>query len=75
MQRALEERSALRAKGFVETDEGLRVVQGVAGRIELTKAHEEPPARLVGRVVVIERRPRGEAWRLNPPPATGRKQQ
>jgi cobalamin biosynthesis protein CobW len=63
---ALEERSALRAKGFVETDQGVRIVQGVAGRIELTKPTDAPPAGLVGRVVVIERRPRGEAWRLNP---------
>jgi cobalamin biosynthesis protein CobW len=72
VQRILEERAALRAKGFVETDEGVRIVQGVAGRIELTKPHEPPPAHLVGRVVVIERRPRGDAWRLNPPPVTGR---
>jgi cobalamin biosynthesis protein CobW len=68
----LEERAALRAKGFVETDEGLRIVQGVAGRIELSKAHETPPEHLVGRVVVIERRPRGQAWRLNPSPGPAR---
>jgi cobalamin biosynthesis protein CobW len=73
VQRALEERAALRAKGFVETDEGVRIVQGVAGRIELSKPHDPPPAHLVGRVVVIERRPRGEAWRLNPGAVTGRK--
>ena len=66
VQRVLEERAALRAKGFVETDEGVRIVQGVAGRIELSKAGEAPPAHLVGRVVVIERRPRGEAFGLNP---------
>jgi cobalamin biosynthesis protein CobW len=64
VQRVLEERAALRAKGFVDTDEGLRIVQGVAGRIELSKPHESPPAHLVGRVVVIERRPRGDAWQI-----------
>jgi cobalamin biosynthesis protein CobW len=73
VQRALEERAALRAKGFVETDEGIHVVQGVAGRIELSKPHETPPVHLVGRVVVIERRPRGEEWHLNPGAATERK--
>jgi len=52
--RALEGRSALRAKGFVRTAAGLRIVQGVAGRIELSETHTEPPAALVGRVVVIE---------------------
>jgi G3E family GTPase len=47
---------ALRVKGFVETTEGVRVVQGVGRRIELT-----PPGslkvdpRLIGRVVVIRR--------------------
>jgi len=47
---------ALRVKGFVDTTDGVRVVQGVGRRIELT-----PPGalkidpRLVGRVVVIRR--------------------
>jgi hypothetical protein len=46
---------ALRIKGFVETQEGLRIVQAVGSRIELTPA-ETPPAReLVNRVVVIQR--------------------
>ncbi len=49
-------RAALRAKGFVSTSEGLRLVQGVAGRIELTVPTTAPPAHLIGRVVVIERR-------------------
>ncbi|MFN2425878.1 MAG: GTP-binding protein [Candidatus Binatia bacterium] len=56
LERVLAERAALRAKGFVQTAAGLRLVQGVAGRIELTATHETPPAHLVGRVVVIERR-------------------
>ncbi|MFN2377194.1 MAG: GTP-binding protein [Candidatus Binatia bacterium] len=55
---ALEARSALRAKGFVQTSGGLRLVQGVAGRIEITAAGEAPPARLLGRIVVIDRRSR-----------------
>jgi cobalamin biosynthesis protein CobW len=46
---------ALRAKGFVLTREGLRVVQGVGARIELARADVAPPPELVGRVVVIRR--------------------
>ena len=45
---------ALRAKGFVATHEGLRLVQGVGARIELTRVESAPPE-LVGRVVVIRR--------------------
>jgi cobalamin biosynthesis protein CobW len=55
----LEAKPALRAKGFVETAAGLRLVQGVAGRVELTPVAEAPRADLVGRVVVIERRAAG----------------
>ena len=49
----------LRAKGFVATDEGLRLVQGVGVRLELTEPDVAPPPELVGRVVVIRRRARG----------------
>ncbi|MFI5215001.1 MAG: CobW family GTP-binding protein [Candidatus Limnocylindria bacterium] len=46
---------ALRIKGFAETREGLRVVQGVGARIELI-AFDGPLSReLVGRAVVIRR--------------------
>jgi cobalamin biosynthesis protein CobW len=45
---------AVRAKGFVETSEGLRLVQGVGRRIELLEASAPPPA-LRGRVVLIRR--------------------
>ena len=45
---------ALRAKGFVATREGLRLVQGVGARIELASAESAPPE-LIGRVVVIRR--------------------
>jgi G3E family GTPase len=46
---------ALRAKGFVETVRGLRLVQGVGARIELKEVETPPPGDLVGRVVVIHR--------------------
>jgi cobalamin biosynthesis protein CobW len=45
----------LRGKGFVRTSHGLRVVQGVGRRIELSEPQIPPPAALVGRVVVIAR--------------------
>ena len=43
----------LRAKGFVQTSQGLRLVQGVGRRIELTEVTLLPPPALFGRVVVI----------------------
>jgi G3E family GTPase len=46
----------LRAKGFVQTSQGLRLVQGVGRRIELTEVTLLPPSALLGRVVVITRR-------------------
>jgi len=46
---------ALRIKGFVETREGLRVVQGVGARLELTPADDPPPRELLNRAVVIRR--------------------
>ena len=45
----------LRAKGFVETANGPRLVQGVGARIELDEVAEPPPPELLGRVVVIRR--------------------
>lgn len=51
----LREHGALRAKGFVRTAEGVRVVQGVGARLELTPPDVPPPPGLVGRVVVIRR--------------------
>jgi cobalamin biosynthesis protein CobW len=47
----------LRGKGFVRTSEGVRLVQGVGRRIELSEPQFLPPAALVGRVVVIARKP------------------
>jgi cobalamin biosynthesis protein CobW len=50
----LRSQDVLRAKGFVSTADGPRLVQGVGARIELTEVEEAPPA-LLGRVVVIRR--------------------
>jgi cobalamin biosynthesis protein CobW len=47
---------AVRAKGFVRTGQGVRVVQGVGRRIELGPARDVEAAP-IGRVVVIRRRP------------------
>lgn len=45
----------LRGKGFVRTSDGLRLVQGVGRRIELSEPPVSSPAALVGRVVIITR--------------------
>ena len=47
----------LRGKGFVRTADGLRLVQGVGRRIELTEVQFSPPAGMIGRVVIITRHP------------------
>ena len=46
---------ALRIKGFAQTEEGLRVVQGVGARIELAPADGPVPRELLDRAVVIRR--------------------
>ncbi len=46
---------ALRAKGFVETGEGVRLLQAVGDRVELTEVESAPDAAFLGRVVVIRR--------------------
>lgn len=46
---------ALRVKGFVQTDRGVAVVQGVGRRLEVADWEEPLAAALVGRVVVITR--------------------
>jgi G3E family GTPase len=48
----------LRGKGFVRTSDGLRLVQGVGRRIELSEPPVSPPAALIGRVVIIARDPK-----------------
>lgn len=45
----------LRAKGFVHTDEGVRLVQVVGRRVEITEPDEAPPEALLGRIVLIRR--------------------
>jgi cobalamin biosynthesis protein CobW len=52
---SLRAEGAPRAKGFVETAEGLRLVQGVGPRIELVEPDAAPPPELIGRVVLIRR--------------------
>jgi len=47
----------LRAKGFVETEEGVRLVQVVGRRVEIGPPPEPPPPALVGRIVTIRRAP------------------
>jgi G3E family GTPase len=45
----------LRAKGFVRTAQGLRLVQGVGRRLELSEPPLPPPEGLIGTVVLIRR--------------------
>lgn len=47
---------ALRAKGFVDTAAGLRLLQGVGARVQLHAVATPPPDSLRGKVVVIRRR-------------------
>jgi cobalamin biosynthesis protein CobW len=49
----LREMGAVRAKGFVETADGVRLVQGVGRRVEATPATADPS--LCGKLVVIRR--------------------
>ena len=55
LERRLADCDALRIKGFVETSQGLRLVQGVGARIELAEVDARPAPNLVGRLVVIRR--------------------
>lgn len=52
---ALRAEGALRVKGFVRTPRGLRVVQGVGPRVELSDPPRPVPDALVGKVVIITR--------------------
>lgn len=51
----IQSRQALRAKGFVQTSEGLRLVQGVGPRVDLVESPVMPPEHLLGRLVLIRR--------------------
>jgi cobalamin biosynthesis protein CobW len=46
----------LRAKGFVETSEGPRLVQVVGRRIEVTQPDEAPAPEMLGRLILIRRK-------------------
>jgi cobalamin biosynthesis protein CobW len=49
----LRQLGVLRAKGFVQTSQGLRLVQGVGRRVELKEPAVPPPDALIGRLVLI----------------------
>ena len=51
----IQSRHALRAKGFVQTSVGLRLVQGVGPRVDLIEPSMNPPEHLLGRLVLIRR--------------------
>jgi G3E family GTPase len=51
----LRDPALLRAKGFVRTSEGVRLVQLVGRRLEWEEVEEPPESALVGRVVLIRR--------------------
>jgi G3E family GTPase len=55
LERSLQEPGLLRAKGFVETAEGVRLVQVVGRRVEFSEPEQEPDPELLGRVVMIRR--------------------
>ena len=55
LRRRLEELGAVRVKGFVRTSAGLRLVQGVGARIEITEPPGAVPDELVGALVAIQR--------------------
>jgi len=46
---------SLRAKGFVHTSQGLRLLQSVGTRVDLIEPPVPPPSHLIGRIVVIRR--------------------
>lgn len=53
--RRIQSHHALRAKGFVQTSEGLRLVQGVGPRVDLVAPLVNPPEYLLGRLVLIRK--------------------
>jgi G3E family GTPase len=55
IERELTSDELLRAKGFASTDEGIRLVQVVGRRIEITAPPFDPPDELIGRIVLIRR--------------------
>ncbi len=55
LEAALAEENLLRAKGFVETTEGVRLVQVVGRRVEISPPDTPPPTEILGRLVLIRR--------------------
>jgi G3E family GTPase len=55
LETALAAEDLLRAKGFIETAEGVRLVQVVGRRVEISAPEEPPPAEILGRLVLIRR--------------------
>jgi G3E family GTPase len=55
IERELASDGLLRAKGFASTDQGLRLIQVVGRRIEITAPPFDPPEELIGRIVLIRR--------------------
>jgi len=55
LEAALAKENLLRAKGFVETAEGVRLVQVVGRRVEISPPDAPPPAEILGRLVLIRR--------------------
>ena len=53
--RRIQAHNVLRAKGFVQTSDGLRLVQGVGPRVDLVEPPVNPPEQLLGRLVLIRR--------------------
>jgi hypothetical protein len=51
----LDDPSLLRAKGFVVTENGCRLIQLVGRRIEWSDAEPAPDPRQIGRVILIRR--------------------
>jgi hypothetical protein len=57
LERQLDQPDLLRAKGFVDTSEGLRLVQVVGHRVELSLPDFAPDPEIIGRLVMIRRAP------------------
>jgi cobalamin biosynthesis protein CobW len=55
LERKLDQPDLLRAKGFVDTSEGLRLVQVVGHRVELSRPDFTPDPEIVGRIVMVRR--------------------
>jgi len=55
LEQALQQDDLLRAKGFVQTSAGLKLVQVVGHRVDIHDVDEHPPDALLGQMVLIRR--------------------